>query len=313
VGGGGAPLALVLCILALAGCGGEGDATDTEAGLPMAGGGGTLTIAVPKVPDGVDPLTAEGSAELLVARQIHEPLIGPLKGPYGSAAVRPGLALSATPSADRTVWTLELRPGVRFQDGTPFNASAVLANARRWLSTARGRAALPDLFAVDAPRPHEVRFQLRAPDPGLPRRLRSAALGIVSPQALDPRSGDEASVLDVPGTGTGPFETGPRSASELNLGRNAAWWGSPLGLGPSLESIVVARAASERARLQLLLTGEAQVADPLGEEARAEVDADPLLDAITADGRGIGLEASVRGLTGEVQSLSGVWLTRVGD
>jgi len=314
-GGGRALLALAASasLLLAAGCGDGDEPAGTDAGLPEAGGGGTLSYAVAALPDGIDPLSATGPTEELITRQVHEPLIGPLKGPYGATRVRPGLALSARPSPDRTVWTLVLRPGVRFQDGTPFNASAVLANARRWRSSAEGRRLLPDLFAVDAPRPNEVRFLLESPDPGLPRRLRSPRLGIVSPQALEPRSGEGARVLDLPGTGTGPFEPGPRSGGELDLARNAGWWGSPIGLGPALESVAFVRAPSEGERLALLLSGEVQVADPLGPAALREVDADPLLDTIAAEGRGIGVESSVRGLTGAIQSLSSVWLTTVAD
>jgi peptide/nickel transport system substrate-binding protein len=299
-------------LLLISGCGDAGETTGAEAGLPRAGGGGALAIAVPELPGAIDPLTASGPAERLAVRQVNEPLIGPLEGPYGAGRQLPGLALSARPSPDRTVWTLVLRPGVRFQDGTPFNASAVLVNARRWLTSAEGRRALPDLFAVDAPRPNEVRFQLTVPDPGLPERLRSPRLGIVSPQALEPRSGDGADVADVPGTGTGPFEAGPRSNRELDLARYAGWWGSPLGLGPALESIAFIRAQGEGRRLELLLSGEVQVADPLGHAALASAEADPLLEVLEAGRRGIGIEASVRGLTGAVQSLSSVWLTRVG-
>jgi peptide/nickel transport system substrate-binding protein len=40
----------------------------------------------------------------------------------------PWLALSATPNADATVWTLKLRPGVKFHNGEPFNAAAVKMN-----------------------------------------------------------------------------------------------------------------------------------------------------------------------------------------
>jgi peptide/nickel transport system substrate-binding protein len=157
-----------------------------------------------------------------------------------------------------------------------------------------------------------VRFLLDSPDPDLPRRLRSARLGIVSPQALEPRSGDRARVVDRPGTGTGPFEAGARSAGELGLARDAGWWGSGIGLGPALESIAFIRAPSESERLALLRSGQVQVAEALGADSLREVESDPLLESLTAGGRGIGLEASVRGLTGAVQSLSSVWLTRVG-
>jgi len=45
----------------------------------------------------------------------------------------PGLARSWEHSADFKTWTFKLRPGVKFQDGTPFNAEAVAFNYQRML------------------------------------------------------------------------------------------------------------------------------------------------------------------------------------
>ena len=144
-----------------------------------------------------------------VTRQVYEPLIERLTGPYGQATPQAGLALTARPSRDRTTWTVTLRSGVRFQDGTPFNAAAVLANSRRWQTDPAGRSLLPHLFAVDAPRPDEVRFLLDQPVPDLVRRLASPRLAIVSPRALDPQSGQSARFLaDAAGPGPAPSSRG---------------------------------------------------------------------------------------------------------
>src|SRR5262249_39128258 len=153
-------------------------------------------------------------------------------------ATQPGLVLSARPSADRTIWRLDLRSGVHFQDGSPFNAAAVLANSRRWQSDPRGRALLPHLFAVDAPTPQEVRFLLDQPVRDLPRRLASPQLGIVSPRALEPQSGEGARFLpDVKNSGTGAFQLGAGGPAKLELSRFSDWWGSPMGLGPALDGV----------------------------------------------------------------------------
>src|SRR5215208_1852403 len=192
-----------------AGCGG-GDGEEVVSGLPPAGGGGALSYTLPSLPSTLDPLAARSRAELTVTRQVYEPLIEHLSGPYGQGTPQAGLALTARPSRDRTTWTVTLRPKVRFQDGTPFNAAAVLANSRRWQSDPRGRALLPHLFAVDAPRPDEVRFLLDSPVPDLVRRLSSPRLAIVSPRALDPETGQNARFLpDADRSGTGAFQRGP--------------------------------------------------------------------------------------------------------
>jgi peptide/nickel transport system substrate-binding protein len=304
-----------LAVLVGAGCGGSGNGSArVSAGLPPAGGGGTLTYAVPALPSTLDPLAAQTRPELTVTRQVYEPLIERLTGPYVQAAPQAGLALEARPSRDRTTWTVTLRPNVRFQDGTPFNAAAVLANSRRWQTNPAGQALLPHLFAVDAPRPDEVRFLLDRPVPDLVDRLSSPRLGIVSPRALDPQTGQNAHFLaDAPGSGTGAFEPGASGPGRQTLSRFAGWWGSPMGLGPALDGVTFVLAPQPSQRLRLLQDGAAQVADPLGPSGLHAAGSDPLLDTLGGPLRGIGLEGSVRGIDSAraIPGLSSVWLTRL--
>ena len=305
----------LISLAALAGCGGSGDGgARVSTGLPPAGGGGTLAYALPALPSTPDPLAAQTRAEQTVTRQVYEPLIERLSGPYVQAAPQAGLALEARPSRDRTTWTVTLRPGVRFQDGTPFNAAAVLANSRRWQSEPGGQRLLPHLCAVDAPRPDEVRFLLDQPVPDLVRRLSSPRLGIVSPRALDPQSGQKAGFLaDARGSGTGAFEVGPSGPGRQTLSRFAGWWGSSMGLGPSLDGVTFVLAPRPSQRLRLLQDGAVQVADPLESAALRAAAADPLLDSVGGPLTGVGLEGSVRGINSAstVPVLSSVWLTRL--
>jgi len=310
---------MLVCAVALpllVGCGGDDADPQSGSDLPPAGGSGSLTYSLPNLPSDLDPLAAEGRAEQTVTRQVHEPLVAQLTGPYGGMGKQPGLALSARPSDRNTVWTIALRPGVRFQDGTPFNGAAVLANARRWRSVPASQRLLPDLFAVDAPRPDQVRFLLERPAADLPERLSSPRLGVVSPRALDPQSGEGARLRPgARGSGTGPFEAGGRAARRLELGRFGAWWGSAAGLGPALDGVIFLADPSEQRRLSLLQAGTVQVADPLGAAALGEVRADPLLNVVGGPVTGIGLVGSVRGLDSvrAVPVLSGVWLTDISD
>ena len=305
---------LLLALAVLAGCGGGDDEDTRSSGLPPAGGGGTLTYALPGLPAELDPLAANGTSAQTVVRQVYEPLVETLSGPYGQARAQRGLALSVRPSRDRTTWTLTLRPGVRFQDGTPFNAAAVLANSRRWQTESAGRALLPHLFAVDAPRPDEVRFLLDQPVGDLAARLADPRLGIVSPKALDPQSGEGARfVAGAAGSGTGAFQPGQRSPGRLELARFAGWWGSPVGLGPALDGVTFLVAGQPSQRLRLLSDGDAQVADQLGPAALRAAERDPLLVTFGGPAEGLALEGSVRGIddAGVAPALSGVWLTRL--
>lgn len=308
--------AIALAVL-VAGCGGqteEGTPAISSSGPP--GEGGTLVWAVADRVVSADPLEAASRAEEIATRQVNEPLTAKVSPPFDPERRVPGLVRSARSSDGDTVWTFELRTGVRFQDNSPFNAAAVRANGVRWLTTAAGNAALPGLVAVDSPRPNEVRFALSSPDPGFKKRLASPRLGIVSPDALQPNTGEGAVLSRSSQTGTGPFEIRQRSPALTLLARNTDWWGTfaNVDLGPALDQIELRSDPSPGIRLAMLDAGEAQLADELGRVEAAQAMNDPLLSVLTgSEGSFLGVERSVRGVTSarEIPALSGAWLTGV--
>ena len=275
-----------------------------------AGGAGTLTWALDRRPTTLDPLYARSAADLLAARQVDEPLVEALRGPFDETRTTPGLALSARPSRDDTTWRVRLRPGVRFQDGARFNASAVLANVHRWLGAPAGRGLLGNLL-VDAPRPDLVRFILPAADPHFDRVLASPQLGIVSPRAITQAAGEPLDPGRFPESGTGPFELRERSADRLLLARNTDWWGTERDLGPGIDQLELLVVPSPAERLAMLRHGTARVAVLEPDELHA-ARRNPLLTTIPAPGEdGLGLERSVRGIPpGEAAPpLNAVWVT----
>jgi peptide/nickel transport system substrate-binding protein len=299
---------MLAAAVALAACGDE-EPSAPVADVDVTDRGGTLGWALSEAPSQLDPLRAGSHADELVTRQVHEPLTAELAGPFGDVRRVPGLARAALPSSDETIWRLRLRRGVRFQDGSPFNAAAVVANAERWRSTSEGRALLPDLVGADAPRPDLVRFVLARPDPGLDEKLSQPRLGVVSPRALG-RSQRLRSDLE---SGTGPYEIrelGPRGAL---VARNTEWWGArpDLELGPGLDQVEFPVIEEAEERLARLAADEVQVADALGPAELSELRRDPLLVEVRGS-PGTGAERSVRGIEGaEVPSLSGAWLTDI--
>lgn len=298
-----------------AGCGDGDEGAGAAPGTGSGPGGGTLLYALAGLAQELDPLLATSRSEQIVTRQVHEPLVESLEGPFGESRRRRGLARRWRASGDREIWRFELRGGVRFQDGTPLNASAVLANVERWRTTAQGRALLPELAAADAPRPDLVRFVLARPVGNFPSRLASPRLGVVSPAALRPRSGRGAELARTDRTGTGPFELREREGERIVVARNVSWWGARADLGPALDQVEFRVASSVRERLALLRRGTVQVADTLPRTAISDVRDDPLLTYVAGAGaRILGLERSVRGLesASAVEPLSGVWLTTVG-
>jgi peptide/nickel transport system substrate-binding protein len=307
--------ALAIAVLAAAGC---GDSVGPEVGaagaLPPPSG--TLTVALPGPPGEVDPLLASDPSQLLLARQVYEPLVETLSGPYDDLRRVPGPALSVRSSSDHTRWRLRLRPGMSFQDGTRLDDAAVLANAARWRTTDAGRALLPGLYAADAPRPGLVRLFFNRSMPGLRQALAQPQLGIVSPAALSTPTGEGATLARPSNAGSGPFEIRERSGDRVVLARNATWWGTSRRLGPALDSIDLDYTAPAAARARQVRTGEAQMAIALTAAIAAALHHDPLitLKRVAGGTGGTALERSVRGvdLSGPTPVFSGAWLTTIG-
>ncbi|MBA2522669.1 MAG: hypothetical protein H0V25_04975 [Solirubrobacterales bacterium] len=299
-------LALSASVL-LWGCGNEEDGGTAAAAGATPEAGGTLRIAAAGAIESLDPLLAARRGERLAARQIYEPLVSQESGPFGQTRRRPGLVPSLEPSAGGTIWTARLRPGVHFSDGEPLDADAVLANASRWMQEPAGAALLPELRAVDSPRPGLVRFQLDRPTPDFPDELEHGELGLVAPDAMI--AGGAA--LRPNAAGTGPFELRESEPGRTLLARNASWWGSRLGLGPGVDQIELTEVDDRRSRGEQLENGAVELADDLGAPIARTVAEDPLLTVVGNAGALLGVERSVRGVesAADDQPLADVWLT----
>jgi peptide/nickel transport system substrate-binding protein len=107
------------------GDGGGGGGGDTGSTASDA----TFTFGAAGAPKLFDPFYASDGETFRVTRQIFE---GLLSFKPGTAKPAPGLATKWESSEDGKTWTFHLREGVKFQDGTDFNADAVCYNFERW-------------------------------------------------------------------------------------------------------------------------------------------------------------------------------------
>lgn len=117
----------------------------------------------------------------------------------------PGLATEWTTSPDGLVWTFKLRKGVKFHDGTPFNAEAVKFNFDRIVDPAtKSQYAVFILGPYDSSAivdEYTVQLKMKSPYGRLLSALASLGLGMVSPAAVK-KYGAEFAQHPV---GTGPF------------------------------------------------------------------------------------------------------------
>jgi len=96
--------------------------------------GGTLTIVFPA---NQEPASLDGHIDPFQSTWLLNSFVAdPLVVLDADGTYKPALALAWESSPDGKAWTFHLRPGVTFQDGTPFNAAAVKYNIERILAPA---------------------------------------------------------------------------------------------------------------------------------------------------------------------------------
>jgi peptide/nickel transport system substrate-binding protein len=206
----------------------------------------------------VDPAKINNMADSMYAAAIYEPLIWL----DTSFEPQPYLAESWEPSADAKVWTFRLREGVKFHDGSTFDAADVVYTYNRLLDpkTASPAAAELDFLSdakITAVDPVTVRFELTAPDTELPSRLASKFALIVADNATGQQ-------LAAQSNGTGPFklEHFVPEAPHAVLNANADYWQQGKPKAPCLELSAITEPVS---RAAAMLSGQADVllvADP---------------------------------------------------
>ncbi|MDD7963214.1 ABC transporter substrate-binding protein [Microbacterium thalli] len=236
--------------LALSACtsqrGGGGE-TDAAADVD-----GTFVFAASADPANLDPAFAQDGETFRVSRQIFEGLVGTEPG---TADPAPLLAESWESSEDGLTHTFQLKEGVTFHDGTPFDAEAVCANFDRWYNWTglaasealsyyygklfRGYVETPDTAVFESCTADEelaATVTLKQPFAGFIPALSLPAFAMQSPTALEEYGADEiggteeAPSLSEYGaghpTGTGPYKFDEWSpGEELTLSAYEDYWG----------------------------------------------------------------------------------------
>ena len=251
-----AAVVLALCLSAAA-CGDDsGSATEndsddsTEAGTS---GGGEVTIVQFAEPTGLDPIRMPGyaSGDGPIAFSLYDTL---MRWDDESGRVVPQLAQSLA-TDDHTTWTLTLRQGVTFTDGTPLDAAAVMFNLQRMKDTPTalsiGQASL--IEAMEVVSADVLELTLVSPLPHFDVNFTKGLGYIASPAAIE-QHGDDYGNNPV---GAGPFMVGEWTRGDhLTLVRNPNYWNAPL---PKLDSITFRAIPDNAQRVNVLKTGEAQI------------------------------------------------------
>ncbi len=152
--------------------------------------GGTLVLAQADDAVSLDPNDIEDGFSVNNTSNVFDTIV---RFKADGTQIEPALAESWTVSADQKTWTFKLRPGVKFHDGTPVNAEAVVFTWARstdkknpyYPGTAPyGEFTYQNVTKVDAVDNLTVRFTLSAPFAPFLTNMAMFAVGIVSPTAV---------------------------------------------------------------------------------------------------------------------------------
>ena len=223
---------------------------------------GNAILAIGQQPETLDPYNTNTTMTTAVTKTFYEGLFQFDK----DLKVRNVLAESYDVSKDGLVYTFKLRAGVKFHDGTEFNAAAVKTNLDRVMNPENRllRATQFNRIAkVEAVNPLSLRITLKEPFGPFINSLAHASAAIISPAALQ-KWGKDIAFHPV---GTGPFEFVEWKQTEAIVGKKFdGYWkkGYPKVDGVSWKPVL-----ENNTRAAMLQTGEADFAYPLPYEQAA--------------------------------------------
>jgi ABC-type transport system substrate-binding protein len=228
----------------------------------LAAAADTLVVGTLADPVSLDPHRATDLVSAAVIANVCEPLVR-----YRADGTRAeGVLATAWATVDARTWTFTLRPSVRFHDGAPLDAAAVVANLedlrKERAFAGRAQVAGPAVVAVTLDRPNAA----------LLATLSQPFFCMQSPRELRARQAGRLS-------GTGPFRLGAVRGGQVELLAARDHWGGP----PRLQRVVFRRLPGEEALVKALLAGEVDVTSALGQHRLAALRGrdDVALDAQT--------------------------------
>ncbi|MFF2085744.1 ABC transporter substrate-binding protein [Nocardia sp. NPDC058176] len=216
---------------------------------PASGPTDSLVLADAFELGGYNPIAGYGAAG---EAKVYDGLLR-LTGGTGLPDFAPALATELpTANADATVWTAPLRAGVRFSDGSGFDAEDVVATYRAILDPASAsevRSSFSMIERVDAIDPTSVRFTLRHPYAAFPTKL---LIGIVPSEAVATPGPATESPLNTAPIGTGPYRLTTLEPTRAIFEANETYWDG----APEVERLTLLHVPDDNTRAQRLASGE---------------------------------------------------------
>lgn len=205
-----------------------------------------------------------GEGQRFMANTVYDQLVmWDLSSADKPSVLVPGLALSwSADPKDRSKWTFRLRPGVKYHDGSDFNAAAAVWNFDKLLNdkspqfdpkqAAQGRTRIPSIASYRAIDALTLEIVTKEPDAFLPYQL--AWIPMSSPAHWEKMNRDWNAYAKTP-SGTGPWRLvswTPRERAELVP--NPGYWDK--ARIPKLEKLILVPLPEANSRVAALRSGQ---------------------------------------------------------
>jgi peptide/nickel transport system substrate-binding protein len=224
-----------------------------------------VTLRVANLGDvqSMDPHSLNETLQLSFTASVYEPLVGRNK----QMGLAPLLATKWTQPSP-TVWRFELRKGVKFHDGTPFNADDVVFSFKRAADPDGDMRGYTTSFkTVRKVDDHTVEIETVTPNPILPDVITSVYMlskkwceDNKAERPVDRRKGIE-NTASFKANGTGPFRLRERQPSTRTvLVRNGSYWDK---IESNVDEVVFTPIGNDATRVAALLSGEIDVMEPV--------------------------------------------------
>ena len=269
--------------------------SSSPANSPAAAPVGALVYGAGGQPVNLEPGNISDGNSIMAQDQIYNRLI---ETKPGTTELEPALATQWISSEGDKVWTFKLRQGVKFHDGTDFDAEAVRFNIERWWDPNNefgyrnagktyeiwgqlfgGYKGTPEslLQEVTTQGKDTIKFVLKQPSAAFPSALASGYFGIASPDAIK-KAKDRYGTPSSQAVGTGAFTFKEwRSGDRIVFEKNLNYWKQGL---PKSNQLVMRFITDPAARLAQLRAGTIDFTVDLSPDQLKEIQSDANLEAV---------------------------------
>jgi peptide/nickel transport system substrate-binding protein len=271
-------LSMIMVGALLAGCSSNSDTGSANTqGTAAPKPGGTLNISLDADPPKLDPTASTA----LVDRMVFQSIFDKLVDLDAEGRIVPMLAEKWEISDDKKTYTFTLREGVKFHDGTDFNAEAVKFNfERNMASTSTRKNELKEIDKIEVLDNKTVKIQLKRPYAPFLSVLTDRAGMMVSPAAVK-KYGDD--FVNHP-VGTGPFVFKERvKGSTITLEKNPNYWQKGL---PYLDKVVYKILSDSNVAYMNLKSGQVDITNKFPYKEIENVKNDPKIFVVNQPGQG---------------------------